>query len=634
MMDGLLEAVSVAAYVFGALTFAALALFYWGEQRREKRGARTVLPVFTLVCAIAFLTNLLSEATFAQSAPAGLGGILLVAGSLALGLIPPLMLHLIIENEGEQGGGRWRWVLRAFYAGSLAIAAGRIVEGAGDLGAGWSSVLDRAPAISLAAAAALGLIFSLLTFSRTQRRSSRPGERAQWRWSGLLLALMLVCAIASLRLSGAYVDLIADYLLLAFFCVCLYYRERLVFFDVLLKRGVFLVLGLGVLIVAAAATHSLAAFHDFAVPWLYGFIFLWLAAPFIYARVARAIDRVWLRRPYSLVDAEREFIRNVQSAVTEEELHTAAARSLGAIFQTRAEVRFTGTNAELEPVDIESGLCIHIESSVSRQGFVSLAPRPNGVPFLSDDRRLLQQVAHTLGMVLENLRFRAERRRGEQREQQLQVLASRAELKALRAQINPHFLFNALSAIAGLMQYQPDLAEETIERLAQMFRYTLRKSDNEWTPLGEEIEFVTAYLRIEEARFGERLRVEFDIDPAATPVPIPAMSIQPLVENAIRHGVSAREGAGIVAVRAALEEDALWIEVSDNGPGFPAGFSPDPSGDESGASHGLRNIAERLHRYYGESGRLSCASDGNRTRVSLRIPQATVSAAAVMGECR
>jgi two-component system sensor histidine kinase LytS len=240
---------------------------------------------------------------------------------------------------------------------------------------------------------------------------------------------------------------------------------------------------------------------------------------------------------------------------------------------------------------------------------------------MSDDRRLLQSLSGALGVVLENVRFRADRRRQEEREQQLRLLASRAELKALRAQINPHFLFNALSVISGLMQYQPELADETIERLAQVFRYTLRKSDNEWAPLGEEIDFVTAYLRIEQARFGDRLQVEFDVSPDAARILIPAMSIQPLIENAIKHGVSAREGCGAVGLRATLEDGRLSVEVSDNGPGFP----PDFSLQQPGQSHGLRNVAERLRGYYGDAARLSWESGGNGTRVVLTFPQAAVS---------
>jgi two-component system, LytTR family, sensor kinase len=211
----------------------------------------------------------------------------------------------------------------------------------------------------------------------------------------------------------------------------------------------------------------------------------------------------------------------------------------------------------------------------------------------------------------------------------LRLLASRAELKALRARINPHFLFNALNAIAGLIQEQPQLADETIEQLAQVFRYTLRKAENEWVRLEEEIEFVTAYLRVEQARFGGRLQVSLDIEPAAGAVTVPAMTVQPLVENAIKHGVSAREGRGTVCLRAAIEEGRLSVDVFDNGPGFPADFSL----EDPGASHGLRNVAERLRGYYGDTARLSWQRAGNRTRVSLTIPQAAVSGV-VTGDLR
>jgi two-component system, LytTR family, sensor kinase len=212
--------------------------------------------------------------------------------------------------------------------------------------------------------------------------------------------------------------------------------------------------------------------------------------------------------------------------------------------------------------------------------------------------------------VLDNVRFR-------DREQELRLLASRAELKALRAQINPHFLFNTLSVIAGLIHSQPELADETIEHLAQVFRYTLRTSDNEWASLAEEVDFVAAYLRIEQARFGERLNVQFEVDPAAAHIPIPAMSIQPLIENAIKHGLSAREGPGMVRLRARLDGEFLTVEVFDSGPGFPPGYSMEERGD----SHGLRNVAQRLRGYYGDSARLFWESGGSGTRVVFTLPR-------------
>jgi two-component sensor histidine kinase len=619
MTYSLLDVISLAIFGFGALTFSTLVLFYWGERRRGKRRRQTVFPAFTLVCAVAFLNNLLFQTAMPQSSGPWLAVALLAIRSLAIGFLPPLIFHLVLESgsNGLPARRGWRWLLISFYIAGIAAALARILQESGILSTPWSDALYRAPAVALGATAGMGLLFQILS-----RRPSRAAERAHLRWIRAVLILMLGCSAASLGDAAAYVGQIPDYLLLALFCVSLYYLERLVFFDVLMKRGVFLALGLAALTAGiVVATRSLVPLPDSAIARLYGFgMLLWFAGPWVYALVARAIDQVWLRRPYSVVEAERQFIRDVQSAATEEELHSRAVGSLAAIFQAPAQVRVGRANVP-DAGKEEECLSAGIESAGTCQGFILLNPRPNGVPFLSDDRRLLQSLAGAFGMVLENVRFRADRGRQEQREQQLRLLASRAELKALRAQVNPHFLFNALSVIAGLMRYQPELADETIERLAQIFRYTLRKSENEWAQLGEEIEFITAYLRIEQARFGERLQLEFDVDPAAARFPIPAMSIQPLIENAIKHGVSASEGRGTVGLRATLEDGRLSVEIFDNGPGFPPGFSL----QERGESHGLRNVADRLRGYYGDSAWLSWESGSNRTRVVLTIPQSVVS---------
>jgi len=253
------------------------------------------------------------------------------------------------------------------------------------------------------------------------------------------------------------------------------------------------------------------------------------------------------------------------------------------------------------------GLAADLLQCGAPAGWIHVAPRSDSIPFMSDDKRLMQSLARTLSVVMENVRFR-------EREQQLLLLASRAELKALRAQINPHFLFNALNAIAGLIQIQPQLADETVEQLAEVFRYTQRKSEKEWVRLDEEVEFVTAYLRVEQARFGERLETELCVDPAAAAILIPAMTIQPLIENAIKHGVSALAGRGRVSLNARISDGCLSVEVSDNGPGFPAGAE---------MGHGLRNIVERLNGYYGESASVQWRCGEQRTTVSLKIPCAS-----------
>jgi signal transduction histidine kinase len=526
---------AVAPYILGGLAFSALAVSYWRERGRERLG---VLPAFTAVCAGAFLLNL-GRALWPEFPPA--------ASDMVTGLLPPLLLHMMWANP--------RWPLGVFYfVAPLTTVAANYVDG-----------LDNARAVALGIAAG--------------------GFAAQWNsptsrmraWNLVLLALTAACAALNVALSHPFLVLLPDYLLLAIFAVALYYRERLAFFDILLKRGVFLAAGFLVLCAIEPWKHALVLLP------------LWLIAPWLYHRLAHGVDRLWLGRRYSAPEAEREFNARTHAAATEGELARHAEECLGRIFQTRAQVRFGPGVPE-----------------------VSLDDRPDGVPFLSDDRRLLESLTHTLGIVVENVRFR-------EREEELRFLAGRAELKALRAQINPHFLFNALNAIAGLVHDQPALAEETVERLAEVFRYTLRKSEREWARLDEEMEFVAAYLTVEQARFGERLCVEIDIDPAVRGEQVPAISIQPLVENAIKHGVSAVERRGLIRIRA-FRKNGLRVEVTDNGPGFQ-------SRDREGAvGHGLRNVSDRLRGYYGNTASLNWENLAEGARVWFEIPERAVHA--------
>ena len=569
---------SVAMFTFGALAFCTLSLFYW-RQRRQRPGAGRAFPAFTAVCGAAFLLNL------AQQAAPGLEWLSPLL-DLVTGLVPALLVHLVASEECSGA----RWLLGTAYTGAVALAVAVAAGDAGWTPASWSDRLDSAPAAALLVAAVFALFLQVKS-----RRALGGAERRYRRWMRAILILLALNAGATGWPASPVFTLIPDYLLLALFCVTLYYKERLVFFDVVLKRGAFF----------AAGLLAFSLFFAYARPSLLEmalFAALWLCAPWIYAGLAGVIDRRWLRRRFSAAEAERRFVTAVQSAEGEQDLATRAAAALEEIFEARAGIHFDAVAAP--PAEIAA--------EIGPRGWVTLAPRANGIPYLSGDRHLLQSLARTLGVVLDNVRFR-------EREQQLRMLAGRAELKALRAQINPHFLFNALNAIAGLIPSNARAAEDTVEQLAEIFRYTLRKSGNEWVRLDEEIEFVTAYLRVEQARFGERLAVEIAVDPAAGGVTIPAMSVQPLVENAIKHGTSNVEGQGRVSVRAVLDGEVLTIEVCDNGPGFPPAPRPPASGASSG--HGLRNIADRLSGYYGSSAELVCANGAAGARVTLRIPR-------------
>ena len=265
---------------------------------------------------------------------------------------------------------------------------------------------------------------------------------------------------------------------------------------------------------------------------------------------------------------------------------------------------------------------IAIPSSSGTAGSFLLGGRRNEAPYFSEDVALLGSLADVFASVLDNLRLQLREQEQDRRARDLSLHASRSELKALRAQINPHFLFNALNAIAGLIHRDPAVADRTIEKLADVFRYALRGAETEWTMLEDELEFVRAYLDVEQARFGTRLRTDVQVSDAARRARLPTMVVQTLVENAVKHGAATVRGQAVVTVSAGREEDRLLIVVEDNGPGFapprelPAGAITQRGG------YGIVNIRKRLEGYFGDGAALSVNRDETRGRtvVSIAMP--------------
>lgn len=206
-------------------------------------------------------------------------------------------------------------------------------------------------------------------------------------------------------------------------------------------------------------------------------------------------------------------------------------------------------------------------------------------------------------------------------------LVNRAELKALQAQVNPHFLFNALNTVISSIRTDPEKARHLLLQLGDFFRKNL-KSGEKFVTLREECEHVRAYLGIELARFSERLAVREEITEEALNWRLPGLTLQPLVENAIKHGIYPLNTLGEIVISARLQEDMLLIRIGDNGVGISAEkLSRIRAGVEvstSGLGIGLQNVAQRLHIVYGQKAEfLINSEEGKGTDVILKIPPIT-----------
>jgi two-component system, LytTR family, sensor kinase len=185
----------------------------------------------------------------------------------------------------------------------------------------------------------------------------------------------------------------------------------------------------------------------------------------------------------------------------------------------------------------------------------------------------------------------------------LETQLVRARLGALKMQLQPHFLFNTMNAIMVLVRQQrgPE-AEETIARLCDLLRFVLDDALAQEVPLRRELEYLGLYLSIEQLRFADRLRVVVDADPAVLDAAVPHMGLQPLVENAIRHGIGQNEAGGTIRLTAHRVDETLVVEVTDDGPGLP------PPGPAPRRGIGLDNTRARLRQLYGDQASLSIAN--------------------------
>jgi signal transduction histidine kinase len=362
---------------------------------------------------------------------------------------------------------------------------------------------------------------------------------------------------------------------------------------------------------------------------------LWTVAtltyPLVRRTVERFVDRAILRRvDYRALRAAIE----IESGKHDQPDHVldAACRALGpALAATDVRWREQEDDVSRGVVTLRSrggSQVAHVSVPTAEPPayMIEVGALSGGRRLLSDDTTMLEGVALVLARRIDAIRMTRERYERTLREQEVLRLATEAELRALRAQLNPHFLFNALTTIGHLIQEAPTRALETLYRLTGLLRAVLKRSDGDFTTLGE------SYLAIERARFEHRLEVTIEVPRELTSLRVPPLVLQPLVENAVKHGIAPSRAGGAVVVSGRMVGVApaamLRLTVSDSGVGIAA----DELARRRAAGIGLSNVERRLQRHFGATASLSISSQpGRGTTVEISLPAVSLPRASTVG---
>ncbi len=332
----------------------------------------------------------------------------------------------------------------------------------------------------------------------------------------------------------------------------------------------------------------------------------------------------WLFRVPDYAGARRELAARLTGLIAEGAIFRAveeAVRGPMELESARVEAVEPGLPHELLEGEVVELANAEVAAPVATGGKVTHAlrvvPGPSRPGLVMQDLNYLRSAGALCGARLDALGREREAAERQSREAMLEQQITEAELRALRAQIHPHFLFNALNTVADQIVRNPQRAETMTLRLANVFRHLLAHSARPLTTIRDEVEFLRAYLHIEEARFGDRLEVRIEVEPEVEGEMAPSLILQPLVENALKHGLGPKTGPGRLWISAKAEADGVRMEVEDDGIGSGGRDAAESEGT------GLRNVAERLETLYRDRASVRMeAREGGGTRVTVRIPRA------------
>ena len=598
-MNGLLNAAGLS---IGLALYAMLLTMVLGARR-----TRTGLDHLALATALLGLAwNLSALGMFGL--PAIAPRWVAVCAFSALGFLPAVVVHSVLRGAETAAGARR--LLRTIAYGASSLAAMLQVEAAVA-----AHTIPSVLGFELLTVFFIGVLAPLALLTRGQ-----PGSRrALW---GVALAAF---AVSALHLSqydetAAWpIELIGHNASIPLAVAILYQDYPFAFADLFVKRALTLI-GL-VAAVSAALWLTGVGFGPKPIlssPQIGALMVLCVATAIASPSIAGAanwfVDTILLTRPdYRTVEVRlrhRLPLHDEPRGVLDEvcgELSVALSAASVRWFEDEDDGPLNVS--ELVTVDAGRRADVRIPVTELPRYAIEIDALTRGRRLLSGDVTMLSAVAVIAARRIDGLRLGRERYAQQMREREIAQLVTEAELRALRAQLNPHFLFNALTTIGYLIQAAPERAVETLLQLTTLLRAVLR-SEGELTTLGRELEMVDAYLAIERARFEDRLRVTVDVPVECREVRLPSLLIQPLVENAIKHGIAPTRAGGEVVIAARLVESggrrALIVSVRDS---TPASRAESRGRRRWTRGVGLTSVERRLACHYGANGSLQIHTD-------------------------
>jgi hypothetical protein len=580
--------VAALVHVVGFLTGAALYGMLFALVVRRRVDDR--LPLLTAVLGLIWNIGGLAAIAIRDFAGHEPHPFLIATAYSALGFLPAVVVHSVLRSQTDARHRRAAATF-VFLAYAVSIVAETLMF--------WAARFSVVP--SIAALKTLTWSYAVLTIPilfLTRRRRA---------WSIVALAVFAVSALHLSHREGPHesvlVELAGHHASIPLIFAILYQDFRFALADLFLKRA----LALFALVAIASGLYlgvevPLLAQHDFrSDPIAVGMsVILWTAMALLYAPLRRAatwiVDRIVLRRA-DYAQLRDDIARHVAEAEDPDAVMSALAEAL----------RGPLAAEDIRVVNGADGT-VAIPTSDEPRYALAVGALAGGRRLLSDDIEMLDGVALLAARRIDALRLARER-------QEMTKLTTQAELRALRAQVNPHFLFNALNTIGFLIQTAPTRAHVTLMKLTSLLRGVLRSSDMA-IRLGDEIDLVGAYLEIERARFEERLQVDIDVPDALRRVRVPPLILQPLVENAIKHGIANSRGGGHVDIRVRADGDLLILTVRNTG--LATNEIEIAHGRRRGV--GLANLDARLRHLYGESARLTIVATPTETCAEVVLP--------------